>query len=43
MNLEIGVRQSAAKFLNSNKIKFLSSMEKVQRLDGSGLAYSIIC
>ena len=37
MNLEIGIRQSAAKFLNLLKItKFLINMEKVQRLDGSG-------
>ena len=43
MNLEIGIRQSAAKILNLLKItKFLINMEKVQRLDGSGFVRIII-
>jgi len=42
MNLEIGIRQSAAKFLNFNKIKFLLGMEKVQRLDGSGFTFNML-
>lgn len=37
MNLEIGIRQSAAKFLNL--LKKIINLEKVQRLDGSGFTY----